>query len=102
MLKNIDSEALNDFYEAVLTLKTPEECDAFFRDVCTVQELASVSQRYKVARMLNDKKVYTEIVAKVGASTATISRVNRTLTIDGKGGYEIVFNRLKDNGDTEI
>lgn len=88
--------AVSEFYDAILTLKTKEECEAFFKDVCTTQELSSISQRYIVAKMLNDKTVYSDIVAKVGASSATISRVNRTLNDNGNGGYKIVFDRLYD------
>ena len=81
-------------YEALLTLKTPEECYAFFEDLCTVPELKAMSQRYVVATMLNDKRVYSDIVNETGASTATISRVNRSLNY-GCDGYEMVFERLK-------
>lgn len=90
-LKNPETDA---FFEAVLTLKNVDECYKFFEDVCTVKELMSIAQRFTVAKMLTDKKVYSEIVAKTGASTATISRVNRSLTY-GADGYEMVFGRLK-------
>ena len=70
-----------------------EECYDFFEDLCTVQELKSLSQRIVVAKMLSEKCVYTDIVTKTGASTATISRVNRSLQY-GCDGYDIVFKRL--------
>lgn len=84
----------NDFlFEAILQLRSLEECYDFFEDLCTVTEIKSISQRIAVAKMLRDKKVYSEIVAETGASTATISRVNRTLQY-GCNGYEAIFERL--------
>ena len=80
-------------FQAVLTLKTPEECSKFFDDLCTVPELKAMSQRLAVARMLSQKQVYSDIVAETGASTATISRVNRSLNY-GSDGYELVFQRI--------
>ena len=90
-LKEFDVEYL---FKAILTLNTLEECYSFFDDLCTVPELKALSQRIHVARMLTDKKVYSDIVAKTGASTATISRVNRSLSY-GNDGYSIVFERLE-------
>ncbi|MBR5437395.1 MAG: hypothetical protein IKV21_00610 [Clostridia bacterium] len=86
-LKNIEY-----LYETILKIETMEECEALFDDLCTKTELASISQRLVVAKMLNDKKVYSEIVAETGASTATISRVNRSLAFDA-GGYDKIFNK---------
>lgn len=83
----------DDFFKAILTLDSVEDCYKFFEDVCTVKELQSIAQRFTVAKMLTEKKVYSEIVAKTGASTATISRVNRSLTY-GADGYGLVFDRL--------
>lgn len=80
-------------FQAVLTLKTPEECYAFFEDLCTVPEIKAMSQRLVVAHMLSNKIVYSDIVAETGASTATISRVNRSLHY-GCDGYELVFGRM--------
>ena len=80
-------------YRAVLSLQTMEECDRFFDDLCTVPELKALSQRLHVAKMLRDRRVYSEIVQATGASTATISRVNRSLNY-GADGYEIIFERL--------
>lgn len=93
MNKKIKTEAVDHLFEAVLTLKTPEECYAFFEDVCTVNELLSLSQRYEVAKMLREKKTYLDIAERTGASTATISRVNRSLNY-GNDGYDMVFKRL--------
>ena len=93
MNKKIKTEAVDHLFEAILTLKTPEECYIFFEDVCTVNELLSLSQRYEVAKMLREKRTYLEIADKTGASTATISRVNRCLT-GGTGGYERAFAKV--------
>ena len=95
MSKKIHTEAVDHLFEAILSLKDKEECYTFFEDVCTINELMSLSQRFEVARMLRQKKAYLEISEKTGASTATISRVNRSLTY-GNDGYEMVFNRLED------
>ncbi len=84
----------DDLFEAILTLETPEECYDFFGDLCTVLELKSLSQRYQVAKMLTEHHVYSDIVSETGASTATISRVNRSINY-GNDGYSIVFDRLK-------
>lgn len=83
-----------NMYEAILTLETVEECMKFFDDLCTVPEIFAMEQRYQVAKHLNNGLIYNDILKDTGASSATISRVNRSLR-DGKGGYEIVFNRLK-------
>ena len=94
MNPKIKTEAMDHLLDAVLCLENKEECYSFFEDLCTVQELMSLSQRYEVASMLNEHKTYLEIADKTGASTATISRVNRCLNY-GADGYEIVFGRLK-------
>lgn len=80
-------------FQAVLELQTMDECYDFFDDLCTVPEIKAISQRIVVAKMLRDKKVYSEIVEQTGASTATISRVNRSL-LYGCNGYEKIFNRM--------
>jgi TrpR-related protein YerC/YecD len=95
MSKKIHTEAVDYLFDAILSLKNKEECYTFFEDVCTINELLSLSQRFEVARMLREKKTYLEISEKTGASTATISRVNRSLTY-GNDGYEMVFNRLEE------
>lgn len=94
MNKKIKTEAVDHLFEAILTLETKEECYAFFEDLCTVNELLSLTQRFEVAAMLREQKTYLEIAEKTGASTATISRVNRSLNY-GSDGYELVFNRMK-------
>lgn len=78
----------------ILTLRTPEECLSFFEDICTVSELTEMSRRLLAAKMLADNRVYTDIAAETGLSTATISRVNRCLKY-GDDGYLTVLNRLK-------
>ena len=80
-------------FKAILALESVEECYDFFEDLCTVTELKALSQRIVVAKMLSEKQVYSEIVNKTGASTATISRVNRSLN-DGCDGYEKIFERI--------
>lgn len=84
-----------ELYKAILTLQTVEECERFFDDLCTVQELKAMNQRFQVAAMLRAKMVYSDIVKETGASTATISRVNRSL-LYGSNGYDVVMERLKD------
>ncbi len=81
-------------YEAILTLQTVEECKKFFDDLCTVTELMALEQRYQVASCLHNGMIYNDILAETGASSATISRVNRSLQY-GQGGYAIVFDRMK-------
>ena len=93
MLKNLKNEELDRLFKAVLSLKTLDECYMFFEDVCTINELLSLSQRFEVARMLRCRNTYQEIADKTGASTATISRVNRSLNF-GTSGYDMVFERL--------
>ena len=80
MSKKIQSAAMDRLFDGILSLKTKEECYTFFEDVCTINELLSLSQRFEVAEMLRNKVTYTEISERTGASTATISRVNRILS----------------------
>lgn len=87
MEKNEFSDRL---FEAVLTLENAEECYDFFSDICTPKEIQAMAQRFVVAKMLNDKSVYSEIVEKTGASTATVSRVGRSIS----KGLRVVFERL--------
>jgi len=94
MSKNIRTPAVDQLFEAILTLKDSEECYIYFEDICTVNELLSLSQRFEVARMLRNHNTYLEIAEKTGASTATISRVNRSLNY-GNDGYDMVFARTK-------
>ena len=84
-----------NLYKAILTLESVEECMKFFDDLCTVSELMAMEQRYQVARCLNDGMIYNDILAETGASSATISRVNRSLQY-GSGGSSIVFDRMKE------
>ena len=84
-------------FQAILSQENMDECYDFFDDLCTVQELKALSQRLQVAQMLSKHIVYSDIVAKTGASTATISRVNRSLNY-GCDGYKVVFERLEKNG----
>ena len=93
MRKKLRTEAVDHLFEAILHLENKEECYKFFEDVCTVNELLSFSQRFEVARMLRTQKTYLDIAEQTGASTATISRVNRSLNY-GNDGYDMVFARL--------
>lgn len=93
MNKKIQTESVNQLFDAVLSLKNREECYRFFEDLCTVKELLSLSQRLEVASMLRENRTYLEIGEKTGASTATISRVNRSLSY-GEDGYDLVFRRI--------
>lgn len=95
MNSKIKDKHTDFLFDAILALKTKEECYRFFEDLCTVSEIKSMSQRIAVAKMLRDKCVYTEIVAKTGASTATISRVNRSLAY-GCDAYELIFSRMEE------
>ncbi len=95
MNKKLKSDAVDHLFDAILCLKDEEECYNFFEDLCTVNELLSLSQRFEVATMLKKHQTYLEIADKTGASTATISRVNRSLNY-GNDGYEMVLERLAD------
>ena len=92
---NIKNDMTDSLFEAILTLETVDECYKFFEDVCTVKEIKAIAQRLEVARMLKNKQLYSKIVSETGASTATISRVNRSLMY-GTEGYDIVFDRLEE------
>ena len=94
MSKTIRTEAVDFLFDSILSLKDREECYVFFEDICTVNELLSLSQRVEVANMLREQRTYLDIAEKTGASTATISRVNRSLNY-GNDGYDMVFERLK-------
>lgn len=95
MNKKIKTKAVDFLFDAILSLNTREECYDFFEDLCTVNELLSLSQRFEVAAMLRERKTYLEIAEKTGASTATISRVNRSLNY-GNDGYELIFTRMEE------
>ncbi len=92
-MANLFDDSTKDLFEAILTLKTVEECESFFSDLCTVKEIKETSQRFEVARLLSAGYVYSDIAEKTGASTATISRVNRSLNY-GEGGYKTAIERL--------
>ena len=96
-MTKLKNPATDKFFEAILSLKNIDECYSFFEDVCTIKELMDVSQRLEVAIMLNDKKSYQEISKATGASTATISRVNKCLNY-GPGGYKTVLDNLTEEG----
>ena len=93
MGKTIKTEAVEELFEAILTLKDTDECTKFFEDICTVNEVLSIAQRFAVAKMLKENHTYLEVAEKTGASTATISRVNRALTY-GSDGYSMVLERI--------
>ena len=95
MSKKIRTEAVDHLFEAILSLKDKEECYTFFQDVCTINEILSLSQRFEVAHMLRQSRTYLDIAEKTGASTATISRVNRSLNY-GNDGYDMVFKRMEE------
>ncbi|MCR4601200.1 MAG: TrpR-like protein YerC/YecD [Clostridia bacterium] len=90
----IQSKEAEDLFEAVLALETIDECYRFFEDLCTVKEIKAMAQRFEVARMLLEKKTYSKIEEETSASTATISRINRTLQY-GTGGYEEIIAKTK-------
>lgn len=91
----LTSEFLDSLFEAILLLRNQEECYRFFEDICTIKELQSISQRLQVAKLLRENKTYHEIEEITGASTATISRVNRCLHY-GADGYNIILDRLEE------
>lgn len=94
MKEKLEIKNLDNLFEAILCLETVEECRLFFKDLCTIPELKALSQRFQVAKLLTENHVYSDIVSETGASTATISRVNRSISYDGSGGYSVVFERL--------
>lgn len=94
MSKNIRTKEVDHLFDAILTLKDKEECYTFFEDVCTINELLSISQRFEVALMLREGRTYLDISEDTGASTATISRVNRSLNY-GNDGYDMALDRMK-------
>ena len=98
MNSKLREEGVDFLFRSILQLKTVDECYDFFEDLCTVPEIKAMSQRIVVAKMLSDKRVYSDIVAATGASTATISRVNRSL-IYGCDAYDMVFSRMEDKKD---
>ena len=93
--RNKRSDPDSQLYSAILKLQTVEECYDFFTDLCTFSELKAMEQRFEVAKLLNEGLIYNDILEKTGASSATISRVNRSLNY-GMGAYRIIFDRMKE------
>lgn len=97
-MAKIEKKYLKHLYKAILSLETMEECAAFLDDVCTIQELEALSQRFEVARLLYEGKNYVDINKLTGASTATICRVSKCLSY-GDGGYKTVIQRMEEAGE---
>ncbi len=96
----LKSKELDELFEAILLLQTEEECYRFFEDICTISEIRAISQRLEVAKLLRKGVTYQEIAQRLGASTATISRVNRSLTY-GASGYIMMLDRLEKTKDNQ-
>jgi TrpR-related protein YerC/YecD len=94
MNSKLRNSSIDNLFDAILLLKNRDECYSFFEDVCTITEIKAMAQRLEVARMLREKSTYAEISQKTGASTATISRVNRYLNY-GADGYSLILDRLE-------
>lgn len=90
------NEEIDDLFEAILALENEEECYRFFEDICTIKELQSIAQRLQVAKLLRQKKTYSDIEKITTASTATISRINKCL-VYGSDGYRLILDRLDQN-----
>ncbi len=101
MGKRVQKERSDTLYEAILSLNDLDECKRFFDDLCTVSELRAIEQRFEVAILLNDGMIYNDILEHTGASSATISRVNRSLQY-GAGGYQSVLPRMKEVKEAKI
>ena len=96
MNSKIRDEETDKLFEAILLLENIDECYNFFEDICTVSEIKALAQRLEVAKMLREKKTYIEIGERTGASTATISRINRCLNY-GADGYKMILERIEAN-----
>ena len=94
MISEKEKKNINQFYEAVLSLKDKQECELFFEDIATIKEMLEISSRLEVAKMLDEGKVFNDISKETGASSATISRVNKCLNY-GPGGYRLVLDKIK-------
>ena len=90
----LESKDMDFLFEGILNLETKEECYRFFEDICTINEIKAFEQRLQVAKMLKDKRTYLDIAGTTGASTATISRINRALNY-GSDGYKLILERLE-------
>ena len=93
MISNREKKNIDRLYEAVLSLKNKDDCSLFFEDIATIKELLELSSRLEVAKMLDDGKVFNDISKETGASSATISRVNKCLHY-GSGGYKLVLDKI--------
>ncbi len=100
MNQKLKDEEMDVLFRGILKLETVEECYDFFEDLCTISELHAMAQRFQVARMLDEGKIYSDIVRDTGASTATISRVNKCLMY-GSDGYRKLLDRLRENNNDE-
>ncbi len=98
MNRKLKDEEMDVLFRGILKLETVDECYDFFEDLCTISELHAMAQRFQVARMLDEGKIYSDIVRDTGASTATISRVNKCL-VYGSDGYRKLLDRLRENND---
>ncbi|MCD8355441.1 MAG: YerC/YecD family TrpR-related protein [Clostridia bacterium] len=94
MNSKLRGQTMDSLFQAILKLETIEECSNFFEDLCTISELRAMEQRFQVAAMLDEGRIYSDIAKETGASTATISRVNKCLTY-GSDGYRMVLDRMK-------
>lgn len=100
MNSKLRGKSMDDLFQAILKLENMEECSNFFEDLCTISELRAMEQRFQVAKMLDEGQIYSDIAKETGASTATISRVNKCLTY-GSDGYRTVLDRMKEDGGHE-
>lgn len=94
MNSKLRGQTMDSLFQAIMKLETIEECSNFFEDLCTISELRAMEQRFQVATMLDEGRIYSDIAKETGASTATISRVNKCLTY-GSDGYRVVLDRMK-------
>lgn len=97
----IKNELTDNLFQCVLCMESVEECYQLFEDLCTIHEIQAIAQRMAVAQMLSEKRTYIEIAEKTGASTATISRVNRAL-LYGSDGYKLAIDRLREKGERSL
>ena len=93
-MSKIQNKDIDRLFDAILTLETVEECYNFFEDLCTISEMRAMGQRFQVGRMLDEGRIYSDIVKETGAATATISRVNKCL-IYGTDGYRTALDRVQ-------
>lgn len=96
MNSKLKGKEMDDLFQAIMRMQSCEECSNFFEDLCTISELRAMAQRFQVARMLDEGRIYSDIANETGASTATISRVNKCLTY-GSDGYRVALDRLKES-----